>query len=475
MNVHRRCAGFGRSSRDGLCAALLIAAASGQVLAQSAPTPASTPEATPAAAAEATAAPAAATQGILPIPTYAGSIADRKYLTGDWGGARSDLAARGIQVDVDFTQTAQSVVDGGRDVGARYNGTLDYNINFDLMRMNVLPGALIKFRAESKYGRTVNGNSGAILPVNADGYFPLTSSPDEDIPVTITDLTYIQFLSEKFGVLIGKFDTLDADPNEFASGRGTSQFLNANFLFNPAVALVAPYSTLGGGLIWKPTSKLTVSSLMYNSIDSSTSSGFEDVGDGTSWCTEVQYQYQLGSLPGGQNVGFIYSFDNDFLQLGGRFTFEPGVGLDVPEESDTWAAFWSGWQYLYTEETGDAPIDVTNGTPDRQGVGLFARFGFADEDTNPVAWSISGGVGGRGLIPSRDNDTFGVGYFHSSIQEGRLSGVTNLNDHSAGFEAYYGLAITPAAVLSFDAQIIDSISSDLDNSIVLGMRLGIQF
>ncbi|MCX5690372.1 MAG: hypothetical protein NTV94_11420, partial [Planctomycetota bacterium] len=140
------------------------------------------------------------------------------------------MAERGVQLDLDFTQTAQSVVDGGRDVGARYNGTLDFNLNLDLMRMNVLPGALIKFRAESKYGRTVNGNTGAILPVNADGYFPLTSSPDEDIPVTITDLTYIQFLSEKFGVLIGKFDTLDADPNEFASGRGTSQFLNANFI-----------------------------------------------------------------------------------------------------------------------------------------------------------------------------------------------------------------------------------------------------
>ena len=475
MNVHQQLGGFGRSSRDRLCAAFLIAAASGQAMAQSAPTPASAPEEEPAATAEATAAQAAATQGILPIPTYAGSIADRKFLSGDWGGARTDLAARGIQVDVDFTQTAQSVVDGGRDVGARYNGALDYNINFDLMRMNVLPGALIKFRAESKYGRTVNSNSGAILPVNADGYFPLTSSPDEDIPVTITNLTYIQFLSEKFGVLVGKFDTLDADPNEFASGRGTSQFLNANFLFNPSVALVAPYSTLGGGLIWKPTSKLTVSSLMYNSIDSSTSSGFEDVGDGTSWCTEVQYQYQLGSLPGGQNVGFIYSFDNDFAQLGGQFVFEPGTGLDVPTESDTWAAYWSGWQYLYSEETGDAPIDLTNGTPDRQGVGLFARFGFADDDTNPVDWSISGGVGGRGLIPSRDNDTCGVGYFHSSIQEGRLSGITNLNDHGAGFEAYYGLAITPAALLTFDAQVIDSISSDLDNAIVLGMRLGIPF
>jgi len=460
---------------QGVRAACVLAAASGQALAQATPAPELTAQPAAVTPAAPAAAEAKASQGILPIPTYTGSIAERRYLTGDWGGTRTDMASRGVQLDLDFTQTAQSVVDGGRDVGARYNGTLDFNLNLDLMRMDVLPGALIKFRTESKYGRTVNGNTGAILPVNADGYFPLTSSPDDDIPITITDLTYIQFLSETFGLLVGKFNTLDADPNEFASGRGTSQFLNANFLFNPSVALVAPYSTLGGGLIWKPTSKLTVSSLMYNSIDSSTSSGFEDVGDGTSWCTEVQYQYQLGSLPGGQNVGFIYSFNNDFAQLGGRFTFEPGEGIVIPTQSDTWAAYWSGWQYLYSEETGDAPIDLTNGTPDRQGLGLFARVGFADEDTNPVEWSFSGGIGGRGLIPSRDNDTFGIGYFHTSIQEGRLSGFTSVNDHAEGFEAYYGLALTPAAVLSFDAQVVDPVSAELDNAIVLGMRLGIQF
>ena len=32
---------------------------------------------------------------------------------------------------------------------------LDYYINLDLMRMNVLPGALISFRAQSRFGAKV--------------------------------------------------------------------------------------------------------------------------------------------------------------------------------------------------------------------------------------------------------------------------------------------------------------------------------
>ena len=50
-------------------------------------------------------------------------------------------------------------------------------------------------------------------------------------------------------------------------------------------------------------------------------------------------------------------------------------------------------------------------------LGFFARFGIADKDTNPVEWSASGGLGGRGVIPYRDDDLFGAGYLH------QLSGV----------------------------------------------------
>ena len=182
--------------------------------------------------------------------------------------SRTDLANKGVQVDVDWTQYVQGVVDGGIDRSTRYGGHLDYLINLDLMRMGLIPGGLVRFRAESRYGDSVNGISGQVLPVNTTALFPLINRFDEDVVVAVTDLNYTQFLSEHLGVYFGKLDTLDADLNEFASGRGKSQFMNANFLFNSALALRLPYSTLGAGALWLPTKNITVNASIINTTNS---------------------------------------------------------------------------------------------------------------------------------------------------------------------------------------------------------------
>ncbi len=413
--------------------------------------------------------------GLVPLVDYTGDIWKRPRLLGDLNGTRTDWANKGIQFDINFTQTLQSVVDGGLDTATRYGGTFDYNAVFDLHRMGVLPGAIVKFRGESRYGESVNDITGQILSANSDAFFPFTDTLDEDIPFTVTNLVYMQFLSEQFGFLIGKFDTIDGDPNEFASGRATSQFMNANLTFSPTLSLMAPYSTLGAGIIVKPTHAVHISSVVYNIKDSSTTSGFENIDEGAAWLTELQFQYKLGELPGGQNVGFGYAFDSNFADLDDRFVFTPGEGLAPTTKDSTWAAFWSGWQYLYVKDPSEAPINLTNGEPDRQGLGLFARAGIADEDTNPIEWSASGGVGGKGIIPGREQDTFGVGYFHLKFQRGRLTDFTDADDKSQGFEAFYNVSITPSVNLTLDVQVLESPAPDIDTAVILGLRLGMNF
>src|SRR5262249_37947441 len=155
-------------------------------------------------------------------------------------------------------------------------------------------------------------------------------------------------------------------------------------------------------------------------------------------------------LPGGMNVGALYSFNQDFAHLKSRLVFEPGQGLSIPKEHSTWAAYWSGWQYLYVEEPREQPIDLLNGMAAEQGVGRFASFGFADKNTNPVEWSVSGGVGGRGVIPSRDDDTFGIGYYYAKLETLRFSEPLALRDSTQGFECFYNIAVTPACHLTMD-------------------------
>jgi porin len=84
-------------------------------------------------------------------------------------------------------------------------------------------------------------------------------------------------------------------------------------------------------------------------------------------------------------------------------------------------------------------------------------------------------VGGRGILPGRDNDTFGVGYYYSAIQDSRLSGFVDLEDPVQGFETFYEIALTPAAHVTFDAQLVESLSSSVDTAVILGLRLGLTF
>lgn len=251
----------------------------------------------PASAPGNTPAPAEPT-GLHPIPEYSGDLWTRHALLGDLWGARTDLARAGVQFGVDWNNTFQSVVTGGRNPTTAYGGTLDYNLTFDLMRMGLIPGALVKVRGESRYGESVNADAGPLLPVNADFSFPLAGTPDEGVPLAITTLSYTQFLSETFGLFIGKFDTFDGDANEFASGRGLTQFQNLNLIFNAAPLVTVPYSALGGGAFWKPHPFISISSTVMTASDCSTTSGFDTIGDGWTWASEVQFQYRLGSLPG---------------------------------------------------------------------------------------------------------------------------------------------------------------------------------
>ena len=128
---------------------------------------------------------AEASEGLLPVPDYSGGWKTRPFLSGDWGGARRRLADKGVTFDFYWLQVGQGVVSGGLREDWAHATNLDYYVNLDLMRMNVQPGALISFRAQSRFGTTVNGDTGLLLPVNTYSYFPFTSELDTNVPFAI--------------------------------------------------------------------------------------------------------------------------------------------------------------------------------------------------------------------------------------------------------------------------------------------------
>lgn len=410
-------------------------------------------------------------EGLLPIPDYWGDWLTRSKLTGDWGGLRQEWADNGITMDLDWYQVYQDVVDGGRTEGSEAATNLDYRLTLDLMRMDVVPGALVTVRAQSRFGDTVNGASGLLLPVNTYSAFPFSSDSDGDVDIAITELNWLQFLSEEFGVLVGKITTMGT-ANEFMGGEGRSQFTNFQLIFPSVLAQLAPYSTLAVGALWMPSPTWTVTTTLMNVTDASTTSGFDDIGDGTTWATSVDYFGSLNELPGGGSFSLYYGFDGEFARIGG-LNIDPGAGVSVGSESNAWALSWSGWQYLSAKE-GSESVDPRDGRQDLQGLGVFACLGIADEDTNPASWSIAGGLCGRGSIPGRDADTWGLGYFYNDLQDLNL-GPLVLEDSTSGFEAYYDIAVAGSVSLTLNGQWTQSAFPNVDDATILGARLNVSF
>jgi porin len=452
------------------CAAALLCLSSPALFAQPAPPPA--PEQPPKT--DARAGELADDAEAQAPPDSAVDLLDREHLTGGWGGARSSLAAAGLTLDIGWTQFAQGVVDGGRRRDWDYGGNLDMMLNADLDRAGVVPGGTLWARAESRYGETINDDSGAFTPVNTRGYFPLTDRMNEGIPFTITELAYTQSIDGTLDFTVGKMLTAEGDPNEFAGGLGRTQFLNSNFIYNAATSQTSPYSTLGVALDWYAAPWITVSSAVFSTTDSSTTTGFDHLDDGWTWWTQAETRYRLGPLPGGMNVGFQYAFDSQFTKIGGRLTLIPG-GVSLDTVSDSWAAFWGVWQYLCTPDSPPDEIDASDARADIRGVGLFARIGFADPDANPVNWSASMGLGGRGMIPGRDEDAFGVGYYYTDVQDSAAFSLLGLPSSSQGVEAFYNIALTPAVGLTVDVQWVDEGVTDTEAATVLGVRLDMNF
>lgn len=404
--------------------------------------------------------------GIVPLDDYSGSVGERSHLLGDWSGSRSGLAGKGLSLDWTLTQFGADTR-GGLESGADYGIKSEALFTLDLDRAGLLPGALVTMRAESRAGNSANTRTGGFLPVNDAMFFPQPA--DADFALYITELRYTQLLSPKAGVFFGKFTTLGGDLNEFAGGRGDTQFLTFNG--NSVSALFGPYSTVGVGAFYNPTPMVNLGTSLVASTDSSGNSGLGTLDDGLIWTLNAGLQYRLGARPGGIRGSLQYAFDNKFYNFD-RGPYLTPEGVRLPFEGDTWAFVANGWQYLYLrEDAGVKPVNLADGRQDRSGIGLWFRGGVADADTNPVRWGLSVGLGGRGLVDGRPDDTFGIGFATAEVTKIRFITDRLIDTTARRLEAYYGVALTPAVNLSLHYNEITPLLRGVDKSHVVTLRV----
>ena len=204
----------------------------------------------------------------------------------------------------------------------------------------------------------------------------------------------------------------------------------------------------------------------------------DDLGD-EGWTALVggMGQYRLGDLPGGTQVGATLTWSGDFTTLGGGQLANLRAGSGLAGENQSWAVFGNVWQYVQVfEDVPEGTLDLHDGRPDLKGWGVFLIWGVADQDTNPFNWSLSGGIGGRGLIPGRDQDVFGIGYFYNDLQQGGVVDRTqDLRSGEQGFEIFYEAQVTGWLHLTPDLQVVRPGFGNNDTAVVLGLRALVDF
>ncbi len=434
-------------------------------------------------------------------PTWGGDYWERPRLTGSWDGGRDELGRRGVVVDVDWLQVPQGVVSGGRDRNAEYGGLFEYTLNADSQKLGLWPGAFLKVQGMSSYGRNVDKASGALLPPNFISILP------EGPNVTgLMNLSFMQFLSPKFGVLVGKLSGLGGDDNAFAHDYH-SQFLNSGLNLNMALAMF-PFTSYGGGFVFVPWDGAIFTAMVLDPDGTAKNNDISEAfSEGVNVNAEGRVTVKPFGLVGHQLVGFGWSdkkrisLEQDPSNIARMLVFSsfprlanPGpilrrilerffpqllVPVEPPKTTNnTWAVYYNFDQYLWSPESH----------PDR-GIGLFFRFGITDGVANPIKYTYNAGLSGNGIIPGRPNDNFGVGWSRVSFSSKLVPLLRDrlrlgLEQEDA-IEMYYNASVTKWLGATLDLQIIDpalkkTLNSDdqlQDNktSAVLGLRMYVRF
>jgi porin len=386
-------------------------------------------------------------------------------LLGDWGGLRSTLADRGLTLNLDGTYSLQNVANGGsrfgHDAGNVFSGQL--GLVLDTGKAGLWPGGFLTARAEGRGGDSVLRRAGTTSPVNNDALLPLIPGSLRDGGWGLTELTYAQFLSEQFGLVMGLINTDAGDANPIAGFLGSdAHFLNTGLLFSPVATSTIPNVTPGGGIVWLPSEANQVKLLVVGSEETAGHDPF-DRYDGTTFLGEWATKFRVAERPSGMTLTGAYSVGQERL----RITDDPRilvsdyvVGAPLASTKDSWAIMWNGYHYLEGDES--------------EGWGLFGRFGVSDGDPNPIRWAGAGGIGGSGLLPGRNRDRWGLGVFHQSFADGGLLAAAGITDET-GAELFYNIALGRGTRLTFDIQVVDSAIPAIDTVVVVGARLGVRF
>lgn len=398
--------------------------------------------------------------------TIEGDFWHRTQLIGDPDCKRTDLTLRGVFIDLYSTSAYQRLTSGGLKTGNSYLQNTQLSINLDTARAGLWPGGLFHFTVQSRYGSSPDNTftAGSFAPEYAGLELPGPLFWQDTLP---SEYSLIQALSKKVNVILGKINGLFIADETLLGDRFRYYFANSNLNKNPIYGNFFNTTTLSAVGVWTTTPWLTIAAGVhdpYTEPNTLAARAFQN-GD-VNLYLEAIFTYTAGGLPAQISPAFNWSnapkidLESPFGPLSPAqipqavnvlVGNDSGAGLPINYKNRNFFAISNFSQYLFVKEEDPSVTleKLRTGQPLR-GVGVFGRLGYAaPEVSNTINRHASVALLARGLLDSRQYDSFGIGYYHNGISRGLKNSIRRLTDGTTvrnenGMEIFYDFAVTPA-------------------------------
>jgi len=376
------------------------------------------------------------------------SIWERETLTGGFWGVNDELADKGIELGFGITSMYQTNVHGGISTSrrrGRHHGRYETTMDIDLEKLLGIEGGSFSIVGWGGWPNEegIDGHSvGSAWGINA--------LPYGNRGMDIVECFYEgPFFSDNLTIAIGKIDfTAVFDQSAYADDE-CSQFVNAAFVDDPTIPF--PEQSLGIVLTWDITDSWYI---MGGAADAQ--ADVRETGFRTTFCDEDYFFYALETGITAGNGIYRVGLWND-PQPKGSDNKRDDVGVYT---SCDWM--------LYKENAG---------VEDGQGLGAFARYGYAPSNKNGVTNFYSLGFQYQGLFEGRDDDVLGVAYGRGFFADTAASDYPA--DYESVCEAYYNARITPWFVFGPSIQYVanptDGEGTTSKDAVLFGLRAQVTF
>lgn len=391
------------------------------------------------------------------------NLAETPHLFGDWGGARSDLADAGVELQLHHIFDVYDDFSGAPESGTAYFGRQRIAATFDLEKLLGWESSVFAISGVDQYGKNYNRTR-----------FGLRTNPSSIEGADTTRLANIWFgqslLDGQLSYKVGKVDGV----GEFGLQEYGSTFMNDEFAY-------VPNSIFGTGLPFDPAQKLglvleyrpgeaTETDGLYlkaGLFDSNDSNAYRDDHNGlrfdwtgpVAYAGEIGYRSRADDKPLFAKLGFHYNTD-DFAELN-----NPGNTKD----NNHLFYLSAGKTLHHLDRSGQRHVDAS------------FSYNYAPADRNIYHHQLTAIARAIGPFAARPDDELGLGlvaaFLSEDFSDASVAGGGPSADTEYTIELTYKAAVTPWLTVQPDLQLVIDPAGDKsrDPVWIAGFRTVIQF